>query len=144
MTTFRGSWQLVLDSYGRMSIPVKISRALKTDMLVLFLALDPFPHVRIYTEEVFEEFVEKLVRTNEPDTSSPAHDELEMYLYSLGSDVRIDSRSRIVIPRECRESARLEREVVVKGARDHLAVYSEEVYEEYCAKAPSLSLSGGE
>jgi MraZ protein len=121
---FRGHFDYSLDAKNRLNVPPKF-RAAFSDGLVLAKWLDPC--VAIFTPEGFEAFTESFLPSLSP--LSAQHRKLSRYFAGTSFDAELDSAGRVTLNQKLLDHARISKDVVVVGNRDHLEVWAREGWE---------------
>ncbi len=123
---FRGRFEHTIDSKGRLSIPAKIRETLneRYDSRLVVTAYDScllaYPHAEW---QKLEEKVSGLAEFRK-DTRS-----FLRFFYSSATDCSIDRLGRIIIPKELRDYAGLEKDVVLIGAFRHVELWSKPLWD---------------
>ncbi|HLP14649.1 MAG TPA: division/cell wall cluster transcriptional repressor MraZ [Bacteroidota bacterium] len=131
MSSFKGSYQFTVDSKGRINLPAKMRKNIAPE------AGDTFVLTRGYETCIFvypndewlllEESIRKL------HTSNPKHRQFMRTLLELATEVQIDSASRLMLPKDLLQFARIENDVKIIGVLGHIEVWNPSVYAEYQA-----------
>lgn len=129
MSSFKGSYQFTVDAKGRINLPAKMRKNIAPE------AGDTFVMTRGYETCIFvypndewmllEESIRKL------QTSNPKHRQFMRTLLELATEVQIDSASRLMLPKDLLQFARIESEVKIIGVLSHIEVWNPTVYAEY-------------
>ncbi len=126
--TFCGTFEHTLDNKGRVSLPAKFRKILPEESLVLVPG--PNGQLNLFTQEGFDEWVELLLNGDSPE-SDARKDQLVDYYYGASENVDIDSAGRISVPASQRALVGLEEKVLIKGARSHISIWSQEAWDRY-------------
>jgi MraZ protein len=126
--TFCGTFEHTLDNKGRVSLPSKFRKILPEEALVLVPG--PNGQLNLFTQEGFDGWVESLLRGDSPE-SDARKDQLVNYYYGASENVDIDSAGRISVPTSQRIIAGLEDKILIKGARSHISLWSQEAWDRY-------------
>lgn len=123
---FRGLNENLLDDKGRVAFPLEFRQALQADSFVLTLSLyEPcLVAMRISDFEAQAEKVRKLPASN------PAVMEFKRVVIASSSVVSIDKSGRVAIPKELRNYAGLEREILWAGIIDQIELWSKKRWNE--------------
>lgn len=126
MVNFIGTYNHSVDSKNRMLLPAKVKTSLG-DPKVLFLSLGLDGNIDIRTEEEQNKYVEKLSLL--PLGSKQAR---ELVRRILGSTymVELDSASRILIPKNLIEGAKINKEIYIVGTISRYEIWAKEVYDQ--------------
>lgn len=126
---FRGEFHNLLDDKGRLSIPAKlrdqIAEVSQPGPLVITLGLDDC--LWIYPNDTWKRNEEQLARLSVLDTKSRVF--VRAFTASKGES-EIDKQGRVVLPPLLRETAKLEREVVLVGALNRIEVWDRDRWKE--------------
>ncbi|NQT35906.1 MAG: division/cell wall cluster transcriptional repressor MraZ [Planctomycetes bacterium] len=127
-----GTFARSLDEKLRIAIPKRLRAALAAqEDGVLYIAPGTDGSLGLYTEESFERLAERLAQ------ASPAGQDVRAFtrlLYARAQPVELDRQGRLRIPAELAQWARLTKEIVLVGARDHLEIWNTPQWEEYLSK----------
>ncbi len=119
---FRGSFSARLDDRGRLRIPAKFLQILQNQKNShLFLTSLNGDHVMAYPIKIWEG-IEK--RIEQITIFNPDIEEYLSRLSYWGNETEIDSKGRILIPQELRESAGLNEEIVVLGRLNYFVIWN--------------------
>jgi MraZ protein len=119
-----GTYEHRLDSKARLVLPAKIREKLG-DVVVVAAGLDNC--VSLYSEGEWENFSEKI--RNLPFYSNPKFRDFVRIMLGSAHEMLIDGTGRVILPTPLREYARLNQEVVVSGASDHVEIWDKESWE---------------
>jgi MraZ protein len=120
---FRGATKITLDAKGRLAVPTRYREriaALCDGQLVC--TVDKDYCLLIYPFPEWEEIERRLVR--QPNLA-PAVRRLQRLLIGHASEVELDGHGRILIPRELREFAELDRQAVLLGQGNKFELWDE-------------------
>ena len=132
---FTGHHEHAIDAKNRLAIPAKFRSRIdpERDGKGLYVVPGvPLSTLWIYTERYFEALVERRVSSS----LIPDEDVLrfEQEYFPRAELLELDSQGRILIPDKMLKDARLERDVVICGVRDHLEIRRRDEFEnEYAA-----------
>lgn len=132
---FRGRYEHAIDAKGRTSVPSRFRDQLATDPLshagadgalriVLTAGVDPC--LLAYPMKVWTAFEEKLSALPRFDPSVVL---IRRLYVSSAVDVEIDKLGRLLVPKELRDFAGLEREAIWAGMGDHIELWSKDRFE---------------
>jgi MraZ protein len=131
MSSFKGSYQFTVDSKSRINLPAKMRKNIAPE------AGDTFVLTRGYETCIFaypndewlllEESIRKL------HTSNPRHRQFMRALLELATEVQIDAASRLMLPKDLLQFAKIENEVKIIGVLGHIEVWNPTVYAGYQA-----------
>lgn len=118
-----GSYQHNIDSKGRLTVPVKLREQLG-ERFYLTKGLDGC--LFVYPEKEWEVFMDDIC--SKPISQAAA---LQRYFIANSSVAEPDSMGRILIPKNLREFARLEKDAVFLGVGKRAEIWSAVVLEEF-------------
>lgn len=122
MSLFRGQHEHAIDAKGRTSVPAKfrdLLAAQSSERLVLTHGVDPC--VVAYPMTEWLAFEERLSRLPQFDSSVAT---IRRLYVSGAVEIELDKLGRLVIPKELRDVAGLEREVLWAGMGRHIELWS--------------------
>lgn len=130
---FVGWHELSIDAKQRLAIPSEIRSLLKPerDGEALYAVIQDGPTLCLYTETGFAKRAEQL------DASPRPADEVleyEQMFFGLASRLEIDKQGRVRLPERLMRFAKVDREVVVLGVKDHLQVHDRAAWEAKVAR----------
>ena len=119
---FVGTYEHSIDAKNRLAIPSDIRDTLEKAKRnsVLYAVILEGPTLCLYTEEDFDK------RSNQLDDSQRPPQEVLLYeqmFYSLAQRLELDKQGRVRLPERLTTLAKLERDVVIIGVKDHLQVH---------------------
>lgn len=118
---FRGSFEHSVDSKGRVSVPSRFRDIIAEryeGKLVLTMDFDKC--IMVYPLEEWERVEEKL--RSLPQSQKEVKDYMR-YIYSNASECELDKQGRILIPPPLRESARINKGVIVVGMLNKMEIW---------------------
>ena len=118
-----GRYEYSLDSKSRVNFPPKF-RAEMGDNLYVTKWFDGC--LVVYGERRWQSLDEKFARL--PVTKSR---DLRRIIYGNATEVQPDKQGRILLPQYLKEHAKIQKDVVVIGARDYAEIWDRQAYEEY-------------
>lgn len=125
-----GSFLYSIDSKGRISIPSRFRKYVNQaadNTFVMTRGL--YQYIDIYPLDLWKE--EVLVRIDQLDDYNPEEATFKRMLFELAAEDRLDSQSRLLIPKNLLEFAGIEKEVFILGQNKKIEVWNPEIYEEY-------------
>jgi len=134
MSSFKGTYSYSVDSKGRINLPSKLRKYVSPE------ANDTFVVTRGYDQCLFvyplDEWnkQEESIRALSP--SDPKHRFFMRLLLQHATESQLDGQSRITIPRELLEIARIEGDAKIIGILDHIEIWNPGVYDEYLKAQP--------
>lgn len=127
---FIGSFKYSIDSKGRISIPAKLRKFVdpkSNDAFVMTRGTSKC--IDIYPMNLWEELVQ--TKLNDLNSFEPKEAMfLRMFLQQAAED-KLDTQSRILIPRNLIEYAEIEKDVLILGAIKKIEIWNPIEYEEY-------------
>lgn len=129
---FRGRFEHLVDSKGRLSIPSKFRETLneRYDSRLVITTYDNCLIAYPFAEwQVLEEKVASMPEFKK-DTKA-----FLRFFYSSATDCAIDKLGRILVPQALRDYARLEKDVILIGALKHVEIWSKALWEQAEAQA---------
>jgi MraZ protein len=125
---FRGPSKVTLDSKGRLAIPARHrERILTRGDGHLVATVDRDYCLLIYPLPDWEEIERKLVRL--PALNKQAR-RLQRLMLGHATEMELDAQGRILLPRELREFAGLERQAMLIGQGNKLELWDEQRWNE--------------
>lgn len=120
---FRGATQISLDAKGRLSIPTRYREqiAARCDGQ-LVATVDRDYCLLIYPFPDWEEIEQKLMRL--PSLNKQAR-RLQRLMVGYATEIDIDGHGRILLPKELREFAGLERQAILLGQGNKFELWDE-------------------
>ncbi|MBI2876393.1 MAG: hypothetical protein HYY20_05890 [Candidatus Tectomicrobia bacterium] len=70
-------------------------------------------------------------RVDTLSSSDPAQDDYITYFFSLANECPIDNQGRILIPPKLRQHAKIDKEVILAGARNKITLWNRPTWEEF-------------
>ena len=126
---FKGQYSYSIDSKGRISIPAKLRKHVTPEANDTFVMTQGTATcIDIYPQDQWQQFEEKLLKLN---PFNPMEAKFIRMIMQHASDDTLDAQSRILIPQNLIEYAKIEREVLILGALKKIEVWNPKVYEEY-------------
>jgi len=125
---FRGATKVTLDAKGRLAIPTRYrERIAQRCDSQLVATVDKDHCLLIYPLPDWEEIERKLVRL--PSLNKRAR-EMQRIMVGYATEIDIDSHGRILLSRELREFAGLERQAMLIGQGHRFELWDEERWNE--------------
>lgn len=121
---FRGASKITLDAKGRMAMPTRYRDRLseKSDGR-LVVTVDRDYCLLIYPMPDWEEIERKLVRL---PSLNPQARRLQRLMVGYATELDLDGHGRILLPRELREFAGLDRQAILIGQGNKFELWDEE------------------
>jgi MraZ protein len=130
-----------MDAKGRFSLPAKHRKELPEHLLIAKAPDEKFPHLRIYSAEEYDEWVDSVFESlGGFKATDPKHDYLRSELRDNTEDAVFDSVGRISVSKDLRKYAFLDKTVVVRGADTHVQVWDAEQLEKYQKEFQSVNV----
>lgn len=120
-----GEYEHTLDDKNRLTLPAKFRRAFH-EGVVLTRGMDGCLYV--YTPADWRQFVESRLASLDPLSKETR--QMSRFLFSGASETELDRQGRIMIPPALLAHAKLAREVVVAGVRDHVEIWDRAAWRE--------------
>jgi MraZ protein len=131
---FRGQFTYSIDVKGRISIPAKLRKQMSPE------ANDSFVMTRgvsscidIYPLNEWNQIEEKLLKLNQFQPDDVRF--IRMFTQYAIEDT-MDSQSRILIPQNLIDYAKIEKEVLILGVLKKIEVWNPKIYEDYLDQSP--------
>ena len=125
---FRGATKVTLDAKGRLAIPTRYRERIAARCGGQLVAtVDRDYCLLIYPFPDWEEIERKLVRL--PSLNKKAR-RLQRLMVGYATEVDLDGHGRILLPRELREFAGLERQAILIGQGNKLELWDEDSWNE--------------
>ena len=121
MKIFTGTFQNSIDSKNRVIIPSKY-RDMLGGHCMLARGFDPCLY--IYTMEDWGILVDKISELKQSDSDVR---KFIRQFFSNAEECHLDAQGRILIPQHLREYAKINKDLVTKGAMDKIEIWSAEV-----------------
>jgi MraZ protein len=115
---FLGEFEHTLDDKNRLTLPARFREAF-ADGGIVTRGIDGC--LSVYTRDAWERFVS--VRLEGLDPFSKEGRQLTRFLFSAAAEAEPDKQGRIGVPTALIQHAKLSRDVVVAGVRDHLEIW---------------------
>ncbi|MGZ3604750.1 MAG: division/cell wall cluster transcriptional repressor MraZ [Thermodesulfobacteriota bacterium] len=129
---FRGRYEYVIDSKGRISIPSKFKEILNQEYDNR-LVITNYDHCLVAYPFQEWSLIEEKVK-NLPALSKDAR-AFFRFFYSSGIDCEIDKHGRLLIPQSLRDYANLQKDVVLVGSGKKIEIWNKERWEEEFRKS---------
>jgi len=126
---FIGHYEHAIDEKNRLAIPAKYRSQWDPERDgrgFVIVPGRPQGSLWLYTERTFEQMASASLSKLNPDARDL---EFEQRYFPLVQSAELDTQGRILIPEKMRRKARLGREVVICGVRDHLEIRPREEFE---------------
>lgn len=129
MSSFKGSFLYTVDNKGRVNLPAKMRKNIAPE------AGDTFIITRGLDECIFlypnDEWIKLEQQVRKLSSSDPKHRYFMRTLLEMATDVQIDSSSRVMLPKELMQFAKIENEVQIVGVLERIEVWNPNLYSAY-------------
>lgn len=126
---FKGQYTYNVDAKGRVSIPAKLRKHISGEANeTMVMTKGTAACIDVYPLDQWQKFEQKLDALNPFDPTEAKF--IRMILQYAHEDT-MDSQSRILIPQNLLEYAKIEKEVLILGALKKIEIWDPKVYEEY-------------
>ena len=122
---FTGEYRHTVDGKGRLAVPSRFRAQLEAGVVVSRWLDDC---LAIHTREGWDALAEKVAGL--PITDGNAR-RFSRFIFAGASETTLDGQGRVLVPGYLRETAGLEADAVVVGARDHAEIWSPDRWESY-------------
>lgn len=120
---FRGATKITLDAKGRLAFPARYRERLATRCEgQLVCTVDPDYCLLIYPLPDWEEIERKLMRL---PSLNPKARRLQRLMVGYAAELDLDSHGRVLIPRELREFASLDKQAILFGQGNKFELWDE-------------------
>lgn len=131
---FRGQFTYSIDAKGRISIPAKLRKQISPDANDAFvMTRGVLTCIDIYPLNEWIQIEEKLLRLNQ---FQPDDVRFIRMITQYAVEDTMDSQSRILIPQNLIEYAKIEKEVLILGVLKKIEVWNPKIYEDYLSQSP--------
>lgn len=120
-----GEYEHALDDKNRLTLPAKFREAFAQGV---FVAKGIDPCLIAYPPGQWDRFVEGALAALNPFSREAR--QMSRFMFAGATNTELDRQGRIMIPQPLVEHARLHREVVVAGVRDHLEIWDRATWRE--------------
>ncbi len=121
---FSGTYEHSIDAKNRLAIPSQIREAMDEAGLGKQLFIAPGMQDRtlaIWPAQQFQQMADQLPQSPIPDPDLMAFENL---FYSDAYAVEPDGQGRVLVPERLMKENGIERQVVITGVRDHMAIWN--------------------
>ncbi|MCJ7552595.1 MAG: division/cell wall cluster transcriptional repressor MraZ [Ignavibacteriaceae bacterium] len=131
---FRGQFTYSIDAKGRISIPAKLRKQISPDANDSFvMTRGVLTCIDIYPLNEWMQIEEKLLKLNQ---FQPDDVRFIRMITQYAIEDTMDSQSRILIPQNLIEYAKIEKEVLILGVLKKIEVWNPKIYEDYLSQSP--------
>lgn len=125
---FIGSFKYSVDAKGRISIPSIFKKYVNESANETFVMTRGIVQcIDIYPQDFWRE--EVLTRVNQLDDFDPEEAAFKRMLFELAAEYKLDSQTRLLVPKNLLEFAGIEREVFILGQNKKIEIWNPEIYE---------------
>lgn len=125
---FRGATQITLDAKGRLAVPARYRERLAVRCNgQLICTVDQDHCLLLYPLPDWEEIERKLMRLSSFNQSTRR---LQRLMVGYASELEMDGHGRVLVPRELREFAGLDRQVMLLGQGNKFEIWDEQRWTE--------------
>lgn len=125
---FIGSFKYSVDAKGRISIPSIFKKYVNEAANETFVMTRGIVQcIDIYPQDFWRE--EVLTRVNQLDDFDPEEAVFKRMLFELAAEYKLDSQSRLLVPKNLLEFAGIEKEVFILGQNKKIEIWKPENYE---------------
>jgi MraZ protein len=118
-----GEFEHSLDDKNRLTLPARFRRAFADGV---FVARGIDPCLLVYPPDGWNDLVDGRMAGLDPFSREAR--QMSRYLFAGASEAELDKQGRIMLPGPLMKHARLEREIVVAGVRDHLELWAPDAW----------------
>jgi len=131
---FKGKEIYLLDAKGRVSIPARLRKHISSDANDSFVMTQGIgPCIYIYPLDHWQQIEERLSKLN---PFNPKEALFKRLFLHLTADATLDSQSRIIIPKNLLEYAKIEKEVLILGQVKNIELWDPKIFNDYLNQAP--------
>ena len=124
-----GEFNVSLDDKHRITLPAGLRTKLNAVFVVITKGSDKC--IWLYRTSEWEEKIANVINDYTDPFSKKDLRLLRKYIAS-SHDIEIDKAGRILLPETLREYANISKDCVVLGAIDHIEIWDEKSYRDYC------------
>lgn len=125
---FLGSFKYSVDSKGRISIPSRFRKYVNKEANDTFIITRGLLRcIDVYPQDNWKQDV--LVRIDQLDDFDPDESAFKRLLLELAAEDKLDSQSRLLIPKNLLEFAGIEKEVLILGQHKKIEIWNPDIYE---------------
>jgi MraZ protein len=120
-----GEYEHTLDDKNRLTLPARFREAF-ADGLVVTRGMDGCLYV--FTREGWDRFVAERLEGLDPFSREAR--QMSRFLFSGAAEADLDRQGRVMLPAALIDHAKLDRDVVVAGVRDHVEIWGRDSWRE--------------
>ncbi len=113
-----GEYEHALDDKNRVTLPARFRQAFADGV---FVARGIDPCLLVYPPDGWNRFVEERMAGLNPFSREAR--QMSRFLFAGATETELDKQGRIMLPAPLLEHAKLNRDVIVAGVRDHLELW---------------------
>lgn len=126
---FRGQYTYNVDAKGRISIPAKLRKHISAEANdTVVMTKGTAVCIDVYPLDQWHKFEERLNNLNPFD---PTEAKFIRMILQFAHEDSMDAQSRILIPQNLLDYAKIEKEVLILGALKKIELWNPKVYEDY-------------
>jgi len=131
---FRGQYTYSVDAKGRVSIPAKLRKHINVEANDTFvMTKGTAVCIDVYPLDQWQQFEQTLLDLN---TFIPLNAKFVRMSLQYATEDTLDTQSRILIPQNLLQYAKIDKEVLILGALKKIELWNPEVYDEYLKQTP--------
>ncbi|MCK5654441.1 MAG: division/cell wall cluster transcriptional repressor MraZ [Dehalococcoidia bacterium] len=124
ISMFLGEYEYKIDPKGRIAIPPRF-RGQFSEGIVLAKGFDHC--VNAYPPQAWKQFSESF-NTLPPGRSKSRR--IDRFLFASSFSLELDEQGRVLLPPPLRQYARIKETLVIAGVKEHLEIWSKELWDE--------------
>jgi MraZ protein len=125
---FIGSFKYSVDAKGRLSIPANFKKYVTEAANETFVMTRGIVQcIDVYPQDFWREDV--LTRINQLDDFNDEEASFKRMLLELAAENKLDSQSRLLVPKNLLEFAGIEKEVFILGQNKKIEIWNPDIYE---------------
>jgi MraZ protein len=125
---FLGSFKYSIDTKGRISIPSKFRKYVNEEANDTFVMTRGIVQcIDIYPHDYWKNDVEK--RVDQLDDFDSDESAFKRLLLELASEDKLDSQSRLLIPKNLIEFAEIDKDILILGQNKKIEIWNPDIYE---------------
>ncbi len=131
---FRGQFTYSVDSKGRVSIPAKLRKHVSAEANDTFvMTIGTVNCIDVFPLDQWQQIEAKLLNLN---AYQPKDGKFIRMILQNATDDTLDTQSRILIPQNLLQYAKIEKEVLILGALKKIELWNPQVYADYLKQTP--------
>ena len=130
---FRGQFTYSVDSKGRVSIPAKLRKHISSEANDTFIMTQGTATcIDLYPLDQWQQFEQKLLNLN---PFKPNEAKFIRMISQYASEDTLDSQSRLLIPQNLLQYAKIDKDVLILGALKKIELWNPQVYADYLTQS---------